>query len=640
MPARCPQQDYTGRALNPAFFRFAWGRGHRSNIRSGIILSTMPARLILALLAAAWLMVAAAPAGLADEGWVITSFHSDIVIAPNSSLIVTEDIRVDFGSLQKHGIFRTIPLRYRFNDTQDRFYVLEVRSVTDGANQLPHDDSVSNDNEVIKIGDPNRLVSGPQRYVITYSVAGAMNSFADRSELFWNVDGALWPVPKTLVTATVHVPAGSLQKSACYEGPPGSTETCTHTDASDRSDFSSTRSISSGEEMSVAVALNPGAVAVPQPLLEPRQRQFPQDAFDLTPLTVGLFVLLTLLGLGLVAWNWWVHGRDREYLTQHYLATAPAAATGASSEQERTQPLFAQDTLVVEFGPPQNMRPAELGLILDESADTKDVTATIVDLAVRGYLTIAEGPGKADWTLTKKGGPMETLLPYERTLFYGLFSGRETVKLSDLKGTFAPTLRQAEGQIYADSLSRRWFTSSPTQARAAWGCLGFALVLVGFAATVGLGLAFGWGLVGLAIVISGIALAATFPFMPQRTAAGRDLLQQTLGFRLYMTTAEKYRQQFAEKAQIFTQLLPYAIVFGCVTQWAKAFEGIDTAAANSGWYVGNAPFQAALVASSLESMNANISSAITYVPPSSGSSSGFSGGFSGGGGGGGGGGSW
>ena len=640
MLARCPQQDYTGRALNPAFFRFAWGCGHRSNIRSGMILSTKPARLILALLAAAWLMVAAAPAGLADEGWVITSFHSDIVIAPNSSLIVTEDIRVDFGSLQKHGIFWTIPLRYRYNDTQDRFYVLEVRSVTDGANQLPHDDSVSNDNEVIKIGDPNRLVSSVQRYVITYTVAGAMNTFPDRTELFWNVDGPLWPVPKTLVTATVHVPAGSLQKSACYEGPPGSTENCTHTDASDRADFSSTRSISSGEEMSVAVALNPGAVAVPPPLLEPRQRQFPQDAFDLTPFTVGLFVLLTLLGLGLVAWNWWLHGRDRAYLTQHYLATAPTAATGASSEPERTQPLFAQDTLVVEFGPPQNMRPAELGLILDESADTKDVTATIVDLAVRGYLTIAEDPGKADWTLAKKDGPMETLLPYERTLFYGLFSGRETVKLSDLKGTFAPTLRQAEGQIYADSLSRRWFTSSPTQARAAWGCLGFALVLVGFAATVGLGLAFGWGLVGLAIVISGIALAATFPFMPQRTAAGRDLLQHTLGFRLYMTTAEKYRQQFAEKAQIFTQLLPYAIVFGCVTQWAKAFEGIDTAATNSGWYVGNAPFQAALLASSLESMNTNISSAITYVPPSSGSSSGFSGGFSGGGGGGGGGGSW
>src|SRR5260370_25771659 len=96
-----------------------------------------------------------------------------------------------------------------------------------------------------------------------------------------------------------------------------------------------------------------------------------------------------------------------------------------------------------------------------------------------------------------------------------------------------------------------------------------------------------------------------------------------------MTTAEKYRQQFAAKADIFTQLLPYAIVFGCVTLWAKAFEGIDTSATNS-WYVGPGPFQAALLSSSLQSMNANISSAIAFNP-SSGSSSGFGGGgFSGG----------
>src|SRR5438445_4135838 len=116
-------------------------------------------------------------------------------------------------------------------------------------------------------------------------------------------------------------------------------------------------------------------------------------------------------------------------------------------------------------------------------------------------------------------------------------------------------------------------------------------------------------------------------------------MHNALRFRLNMNTAEKYRQQFAEKAEIFTQLLPYAIVFGCVTRWAKAFEGIDTSASNN-WYVGNTPFQAAILSSSLQSMNSSISSAISASPPSSGSSSGFGGGSSGGGGGGGGGGSW
>ena len=591
------------------------------------------ARVSIAALMAAWAMGFSGPAVHADEGWVITSFHSEIAIGTDSALTVQEDIHVDFGSQQKHGIFRTIPLRYRYDDTHDRYYALEVVAVIDGVRPIAHADSIDNDNYVIKIGDPDNLVTGANRYVITYKIAGALNSFSDHDELFWNVDGALWPVPKQAVTATVIIPAGAFQEAACYQGPTGSKETCKFTqDGAATVDFSSTRSLGSGEQMSIVTALNKGAVSVPPPMLEGRKRQFPQDAFDINPLTVGLSLLIAIAGIGLVAWNWWAHGRDRTYLTQYYLTNDP---------RERTEPLFQHDTVVVELGAPQNMRPAELGLILDDRADAKDVTATIVDLAVRGFMTIGEAPGERDWTFTwKGGGDAASLLPYEKTILDGLFAGREKVSLAELKGKFAPTLRIAEGQIYADAASRKLFTTRPDTARAEWGCLGVAVTIAGIAISVALGLAFGWGLIGAAVVLTGLVLTVTFPFMPQRTAAGRELLQHTLGFRLYMTTAEKYRQQFAAKAQIFTQLLPYAIVFGCVSLWAKAFEGIDTSA-TSGWYAGNAPFQAALLASSLESMNANISSAISYTPPSAGSSSGFGGGgFSGGGGGGGGGGSW
>jgi hypothetical protein len=589
-------------------------------------------RLLTAVLAAAWAISVSGPTVHADEGWVITSFHSDITVSTDSTLTVTEDIRVDFGSLQKHGIFRTIPLRYRYDDSNDRYYLLEVKAVTDGSKALIHSETIDHDYDVIKIGDPARLVSGANRYVISYTVRGAMNSFADHDELFWNVDGALWPVAKRSVSSTVNLPGRAFQKAACYQGPTGSRESCTFAINGQAVTFSSTRQLGSGEQMSVVTALNQGVVDVPQPLLEARNRQFPKDAFDINPLTVGLSLLIAIGGIGLVARNWWIHGRDRAYLTQYYVTNDP---------RERTNPLFHRDPLVVEFGSPQNMRPAELGLILDERADTKDVTATIVDLAVRGYMTITEVPNQKDWTFTwKPGGDAAALLPYEKTLLDGLFAGGRQIKLSDLKGTFAPTLRNAERQIYTDAVTRKLFTTRPDTARATWGCLGLGLVMAGIAVTALLGVKFGWGLVGAAILLTGIVLSISVPFMPQRTATGRELLQRTLGFRLYMTTAEKYRQQFAEKAQIFTQLLPFAIVFGCVTQWAKAFEGIDTSATNN-WYAGSAPFQAALLANSLQSMNASISSAITYTPPSSGSSSGFGGGgFSGGGGGGGGGGSW
>src|SRR5205814_8273658 len=152
---------------------------------------------------------------------------------------------------------------------------------------------------------------------------------------------------------------------------------------------------------------------------EPRARHVPQDAFAISPLTVVLALLVLIGGVGLVVLNWLAHGRDREYLTQYYLTKDP---------RERAAPVFAHEPVAVEFEPPQGMRPAELGLILDESADPKDVTASIVDLAVRGYLTITDIPelfGRHDWQLTQKSGDVSKLLPYEKTLLDGLFAGRE-----------------------------------------------------------------------------------------------------------------------------------------------------------------------------------------------------------------------
>ncbi|OLD92090.1 MAG: hypothetical protein AUG84_02260 [Chloroflexi bacterium 13_1_20CM_4_66_7] len=184
-------------------------------------------RLLLVCMAAAMAMLATARPVSADEGWVITSFRSNITVNRDSSLAILETIRVNFTEAH-HGIFRTIPLRYRYDDNHDRYYELQVQSVTDGVNDVPFDAYVDSSNEVIKIGDPTVTVSGDHVYVIRYTVVGAMNSFSDHDELFWNVDGALWPVPKDLVAASVDVPDGSFQKAACYQGPPGSTQACTH----------------------------------------------------------------------------------------------------------------------------------------------------------------------------------------------------------------------------------------------------------------------------------------------------------------------------------------------------------------------------------------------------------------------------
>src|SRR6266513_2034236 len=189
-----------------ATFRMSWRMlvtGRELYVRSRAMTATA-GRIPLVSVAVALAMFAATRPVSADEGWVITSFQSQITLNRDSTLAIIETIRVNFAT-EHHGIFRTIPLRYRYDDNHDRYYNLRVESVTDGTKDVPYDAYVDSGNEVIKIGDPTVTVSGDHVYVIKYTVEGAMNSFSDHDELFWNVDGALWPVAKELVNASVYM---------------------------------------------------------------------------------------------------------------------------------------------------------------------------------------------------------------------------------------------------------------------------------------------------------------------------------------------------------------------------------------------------------------------------------------------------
>jgi hypothetical protein len=262
---------------------------------------------------------------------------------------------------------------------------------------------------------------------------------------------------------------------------------------------------------------------------------------------------------------------------------------------------------------------------------------------VRGFLTITEHPkhglfGHADWTLDRKK-PGDDLLPYERRLFEGLFAGGDSVLLSSLKGTFAPTLKGAEQLLYADAMEHGWFVADPSRVRTVYAGLGCVTALAGIGLVFFLGQRFGWGFVGLALVPAGIALLLMNRAMPARTPAGAAVFAQTLGFKRYMDTAETDRAKFAEKEGLFTAYLPYAVVFASVDKWMRAFAGLDTAQAVSSFYVGSGPFNALTFSNSFEGFSSSLASTVVATPAGSGGS-GFSGGSSGGGGGGGGGGSW
>src|SRR5438477_12290934 len=212
----------------------------------------------------------AATTASADEAWTIDNFHADITIQHDASLQIAEQIDVDFGAQEKHGIFRDIPVEYAYDDKHHRVYRLDVASITDASGaKWPYETGRQGANAHIRIGDPNKTVSGKQSYHINYTVRDAMNAFPDHDELFWNVNGGNWPVPTKQASAVVTIEGGSgIERAQCYEGPQGSTEPCAAKLADGKIDFAAARALRSSEQITIVVGLRKGVVAEPTPHLE------------------------------------------------------------------------------------------------------------------------------------------------------------------------------------------------------------------------------------------------------------------------------------------------------------------------------------------------------------------------------------
>jgi uncharacterized membrane protein YgcG len=443
----------------------------------------------------------------------------------------------------------------------------------------------------------------------------------------------------------VTAPAGTIERVDCFQGRQGSTEHCQAELTADEATFTATRPLAEGEQLTIVTGLRKGAVVQPTPLLVSKPRSLfasPSSGlqvFERTPTFLGLTLAGFAAAFGGIGVLWWKIGRDRRYTSIHYLTQNP---------EEQRVPLFGSDPVVVEFEPPDGIRPGQMGLLFDERADTLDVTATIVDLAVRGYLKITELPktgllawfGKPDYQLDRLKAPDPGLLEYERIVLDGLFpSGTTPRKLSDLRQSFYKDLAKAQQALYADAVERAWFPRNPNAVRTTWQVVGIAVALAGAGLTYYLGFRWGAGLVGLPVVGAGMLLLVVSRAMPRRTAKGREATRRALGFHRYINTAERHQQAFAERANIFTSYLPYAIAMKCVERWAQAFKDIDVTPATTGWYVGTSRFDAGSFSRNISGFSSSVSSAIASTPGGSGGS-GFSGGSSGGGGGGGGGGSW
>lgn len=360
----------------------------------------------------------------ADNNFVVDNFNSKVAIQADGTVRVLETISITIAD-SMHGIYRDIPFAYQKSDGSREYTEITINSVSNGVNSLDYEEIRNSNNLRIKIGNPNLLVSGKQQYIIAYTVSGAIKLFDNHDELYWNVTGNEWPFQIKSVNALVSLPTGEFIQTACYIGVYGSKEVCANKIDNGKAIFSSPRVLDPGEGLTLVASFPEGTVPIiniPTPLTI-------RESIVIKHVALGFFGVFIPAFL-LLLWLWWRNGRDDYYERK---------SLNDPNQKETVKPLFgAYEPIVPEYDPPIGLRPAEIGVLIDEQADPKDISATIVDLAVRGYLTITEIAKaslfpKSDYQLTRTDKVSKDLLAYEEKLLEVLFTDRKEVTLKELK---------------------------------------------------------------------------------------------------------------------------------------------------------------------------------------------------------------
>ncbi|MEW6720867.1 MAG: LemA family protein [Thermodesulfobacteriota bacterium] len=566
------------------------------------------------------LLAALLPGAARAEDFTIRSFRAAIEVRADASLRIVETIEAEFHR-PRHGIFRDIPFRYVDELGKKTVTPVRIDSVKDASGEAWNHRSERSGGVIrVRIGDPDRFVNGRQVYVIAYTVENAILFFPDHDELYWNVTGNGWPVPIEAASAAVTVAAVGKPlavRTLCYTGPAGSRESaCTATGAESGAAFSSTRPFGPGEGLTIVAGWEKGIVRMPSGW---KASLYRLDLARYWPFLIPLLAFVYMFSL------WYRKGKD--------------PSTG--------------NPLVVAYTPPEAngrpLMPAEIGALIDERLDPRDISASVVDLAVKGYIKIEERKteglllDKTDYALKKAKEPDGGLSSFESLLLDGIFRGRgPEAKVSDLKLSFYKNLEPLRNAAFRELQGMKCFGADPSNVTGRYVLIAFLVLFFGtgvaYAFRVLLGDTF--SLVPVATALSGVVILVFAPFMPVKTLKGVKLLGRIKGFEEFLLRAEKDRLERMNDPNLFEKYLPYAIALDVSDRWADAFEEI--AQEPPRWYAsadGPASFRPAVFHRSLDTALSGISTAMHSAPRSSGS--GFSGGgSSGGGGGGGGGGSW
>jgi uncharacterized membrane protein len=544
------------------------------------------------------------------KSWRVSNFQDTITVNPDGSTLVNETITLNFVG-EWHGIHRTIPIEYPGPNGSNYQLFVEVTSITDESGaKLKYESSTSGAYRDYKIYIPD-AVDATRTVKIAYRVRNGTRFFDGYDEFYWNVTGNDWPVPIDHAAASVHFPASASEslRAQAFTGVYGSTEhNATATVNGSDVEFATSNPLPMRGGLTIDVYIPKGILKEPSRLTK---------FFWFIGGNPAVFLPLVTLAVMFVLW--WYKGRDPD----------PGMSVA---------PMYA---------PPDGVSPAECGTLLDDQIHPRDITSTIVDLAVRGFIKIEETDDKGllfhhkDYIfhLLQKRQDWSGLAPHERVMMENIFIGdAPDTRLSSLKNRFYTAVPVVRADIMSALKQKGIYALDPESANG-YSVGAAVCILIPFAVLQFLGWVDFFSSVPVAIVsvlISGVIWWLFARVMTAKTLKGSRIHTAVLGFQEFMNRVDGERLK-TMPSDTFEKFLPYAMALGVEHHWAQAFSGIVKDPPS--WYAGpgygyGMGFNPLLFSSSMHGMATDMHQVFVSAPRASSSGSGWSGGggFGGGGG--------
>jgi hypothetical protein len=440
----------------------------------------------------------------------------------------------------------------------DRQYVRtisDIRATVKGAEVQP---TITTDNRFTTVTVPT---NSSTEIMMSYTVTGAVVTIDTGTALRWQMlQGLSAQVDE--FSATVQIPT-QFSYIKCTAGSPNSTVPCNFAAAgTEGSQIPTFRDGPRGEGEVVAIDIGfpPGGVATNEVI---EYRWTLGRAFSTEPLQLALALGLLALG-GVVLYG--IHRR----------AGADRSPDGQISKAGEFVPTGAGQS---EFRVVGDVRPGHVGTVADERVDPIDVTATLVDLAVRGHLVINELPresefARTDWEIRRVSGN-DSLRPFEQQLLDGIAAPGSSVKTSELAGRVQESIGGVQNALYDEMVSNGWFERRPDDIRNRWTQLALAALIVSVVLTGVLAAFTTFGLVGLALIVVSLGLVFVAQEMPARTAKGAALLGGLGALRSDLMSHPTNQMPPGSELREISEVLPYAIVLGGSDRWLDAMVSSD-----------------------------------------------------------------